>query len=114
MRKLAFLTIASLAACSTLGQGTSNSTSVVTGEYRYIDGDRLIMACGRQSCSRTLIRDGRLSHQPFKLIGSILTLKVRVVDACGPESTQVACAQSDDGKALRIIRWIRVQTQRED
>lgn len=94
-----------LQGCASIQVQDSRTLQTMTGEYRYIDGDRLVTRCGEKECVYTLIRDEFLSRQPSKLIGYILTLKVQVVDACGPDSSELACVRSTDGKALKIVHW---------
>lgn len=85
------------------------TTFTITGRYRYIDGDRLLVPCEHaKPCIETLVRDERLSRDPASLQGSLLTLEVTRIAKCAPDSSEVACIQSADGTALKIRRWLGV------
>jgi len=101
---------AAMVACASLpGARKSLNAFSVTGVYRYADGDVIEWRCqGGSRCSDILIRDARLAKEAVALQGATLTLLVKRVDACGSESTQVACLQSDGKTALAIRAWIRV------
>ena len=86
---------------------------VVQGRFFYEDGDRLSWRCGRTIlCVETLVRDERFQREIDRLQGSTLTLRVRRVDACGAQSSEVACFQSSDRTALRILEWLRIEPAR--
>lgn len=85
---------------------------VVVGRFYYEDGDRLSWDCGRSLCVETLVRDERFQREIERLQGSRLTLRVERVSACGARSSEVACIQSIDGTALRIIEWLGVEPAR--
>ena len=103
----AVLAGAFLSGCTTV-PAAHGATEIVTGVYRYIDGDRLITGCGGRECMHTLIRDDRLDRDPYRLIGSTLTLEVERLSACGTRSSELACYRSSDGTALRIVRRLAV------
>jgi hypothetical protein len=99
-----------LASCAAVETTSSDIPSEVTGTYQYIDGDRLVYPCsGPERCMYTLVRDERLSQNAASLVGSTLTLRVRRVDACGPQSSEVACYRSLDRTALIILEWLNVR-----
>lgn len=85
---------------------------VVVGRFYYEDGDRLSWHCGRSLCVETLVRDERFQRDIDRMQGSRLTLRVERVPACGPRSSEVACIQSIDGTALRIVEWLGVERGR--
>lgn len=86
---------------------TGGSSFILSGVYKYIDGDRVIWKCNAaRRCTDVLIRDDRLARTVTELLDQRVSLRVRRVDACGPESTQVACLRSRDGTALLIVEWM--------
>ena len=100
----------SMAATTPIQQ--AEGSFVVEGRLEYIDGDRLFVACGRrQPCLETLIRDERLQRDILTLQGRRLRLRVERVAACGPQSSGVACLQSKDRTALRILEWLPGQVR---
>jgi hypothetical protein len=83
---------------------------IVAGTVKYVDGDRLLVACGKaEPCMETIARDERFGRDAVQLQGKKVTLRVQRVDACGPDSTQVACIRSLDGTALNIVEWVAVE-----
>jgi len=108
MRALGLIAVFT-AACAFNNAKPTEVTKVfsVKGVYKYSDGDRLIWACStRHQCTDVLIRDRRLAQSAIKLLNQRVSLRVRRVDACGPESTQVACLRSSNGTALLIVEWL--------
>jgi hypothetical protein len=98
-----------IAACASNNARAVEASNVfnVDGIYRYSDGDRLTWSCSaRRPCTDVLIRDRKLAQSATKLLNQRVSLRVRRVDACGPESTQVACLRSSNGTALLILEWL--------
>jgi hypothetical protein len=97
------------AACMPKGASALEADQIFTvkGVYKYVDGDRITWTCGtRRTCTDVLIRDRRLAESATKLLNQHVSLRVRRVDACGPQSTQVACLRSSSGTALLIVEWL--------
>ena len=95
-----------IAACTSNNASAVESSNVFTvnGIYKYSDGDRITWTCSiRRPCTDVLIRDRKLAQSATKLLNQRVSLRVRRVDACGPESTQVACLRSSNGTALLIV-----------
>ncbi len=102
---LSLLTAACASHCA--GASTGSNLFVVNGIYKYIDGDRILWKCRTaHRCTDVVIRDSRLALSATKLLNQRVSLRVRRVAACGPESTQVACLRSRDGTALLIVEWL--------
>ena len=88
-------------------------TFLVTVRYYYEDGDRLSWRCGRAIlCVETIVRDERMQREIDTLEGATVTLRVERISACGPGSSQVACIQSSDRTAIRILEWVRIEPAR--
>jgi len=105
---IAIVQLACTQPLATLDDDLFSGTRVMTGDYRYIDGDRFIYSCGGSTCVDTLVRDSFLEANAVQLNGSRITIEVRRVIACDMQlSSQVACVRSSDGSALKIRRWIR-------
>jgi hypothetical protein len=102
---LLFPLLVSLAA---LAPTPADGAFIVEGELRFIDGDRLLVACGESKpCVETLIRDERLQRQVVKLQGRKLRLRVERVPVCGPLSSEEACMRGGRNRtALRIMEWL--------
>src|SRR4051812_19614183 len=87
----------------------SNGTFVIDGLYKYSDGDRIVWRCRKRTeCMDVVIRDSRLAQSATKLLNHRVSIRVRRVKACGPESTQVACLRSNNGTALLIVEWLDI------
>lgn len=97
-----------ISACASNNVSVVESSNVFTvdGIYKYSDGDRIIWTCSGRPCIDVLIRDRKLAQSATKLLNQRVSLRVRRVDACGPESTQVACLRSSSGTALLIVEWL--------
>lgn len=82
------------------------ATFIVTGRLRFLDGDRLLIDCGRrEACEEMLVRDARLQRDVVALQGQRLTLRVQRVDGCGAVSSEVVCVRGAQ-TALRILEWV--------
>jgi hypothetical protein len=94
------------AAVDTAGVG---ATFIVTGRLRFLDGDRLLIDCGRrEACEEMLVRDERLQREVVALQGRRLTLRVQRVEGCGAASSEAVCVRGAR-TALRILEWISPQ-----
>jgi hypothetical protein len=79
----------------------------ITGQYRYIDGDRFFYRCGGTVCEDTLVRDAFLQSRVNELDGHEITLIVRRVNACDLHvSSELACVRSSNGSAFVIEKWV--------
>jgi hypothetical protein len=108
MKLLAFIALL-IAACASNNAKAVESSNVFTvnGIYKYSDGDRITWKCNAKlPCTELLIRDWRLAQSATKLLNQRVSLRVRRVDACGPQSSQVACLRSRNGTALLIVEWL--------
>ena len=83
---------------------------VVKGVLQFEDGDRLMVDCGRSApCAETIVRDARMQREINDLQGRRLTLRVRRVDACSAQSSEVVCLRADGSTALVIVDWLAVE-----
>jgi hypothetical protein len=108
VRSVVFIALL-IAACASNNANAveSDNTFTVNGIYNYSDGDRVTWNCNvKRSCTELLIRDQKLAQSATKLLNRRVSLRVRRVDACGPESSQVACLRSSNGTALLIVGWL--------
>ena len=88
---------------------------LVTGRYRFEDGDHLVWDCNKpRPCDEPLVRDERLQRElngdQDRFLSARLTLRVVRVDPCGPLSSQAVCIRGSVRPALRIVEWIAVES----
>lgn len=91
------------------GTVPSSATFIISGQLRFEDGDRLLVACQRpEPCEEMLVRDERLQREAIALQGQRLTLRVQRVSGCGANSSEAVCLRGASS-ALRIVKWLDVQ-----
>ena len=109
-----YLSVIILTSCST-AQAASQAVErdyfgpesiVIRGEYRYVDGDVFIWSCGEELCVDVPVRDPVSWPRMGERIGEQVRVRVRRIKACGSQSSEVACLDSANGSALRILEWL--------